>query len=104
MADNDELLNDVTDVEEDEEDGVLELEDEEGNTVRFEFLDLIDYENEQYAVLLPVEGLDLTDMVVVLRLVEEDGEQAFERVDDDAVQAVFALYKEKHPEEFDDGE
>ena len=31
------------------------LNDENGNEVKFEFLDLIDFENEQYVVLLPIQ-------------------------------------------------
>ena len=91
----------ILDVDESEEDGVLELEDENGNTVRMAFLDLVEYEGGRYALFLPVEGLDLPDMVVVLQVVdtEEDGE-VFERVDDDAtVQAVFAIFKERNPDE-----
>lgn len=93
----------ILDVDESEEDGVLELEDENGNTVKMAFLDLVEYEGGRYALFLPVEGLDLPDMVVVLQVVdtEEDGE-VFERVDDDAtVQAVFALYQERNPDEAD---
>lgn len=101
MADNNDTLDEILDVDESEEDGVLELEDENGNTVKMAFLDLIEYEGGRYALFLPVEGLDLPDMVVVLQVVdtEEDGE-VFERVDDDAtVQAVFALYQERNPDE-----
>ncbi len=91
----------ILDVDESEEDGVLELEDENGNTVKMAFLDLVEYEGGRYALFLPVEGLDLPDMVVVLQVVDtdEDGE-VFERVDDDAtVQAVFAIFKERNPDE-----
>ena len=41
--------------EEQELDNILVLNDEEGNEVEFEFLDLIEYEGEEYVVLLPVE-------------------------------------------------
>ena len=100
MADNNDTLDEILDVDESEEDGVLELEDENGNTVRMAFLDLVEYEGGRYALFLPVEGLDLPDMVVVLQVVDtdEDGE-VFERVDDDAtVQAVFAIFKERNPD------
>lgn len=100
-ADVDEAAYDILDVDESEEDGILELEDENGNTVRMAFLDLVEYEGGRYALFLPVEGLDITDMVVVLQVVdtEEDGE-VFERVDDDAtVQAVFAIYQERNPDD-----
>ena len=36
-------------------DNVIILNDENGNEVQFEFLDLIEYDEEEYVVLLPVE-------------------------------------------------
>ena len=36
-------------------DNIVTLKDEDGNDVKFEFLDLIDYEGEEYVVLLPAE-------------------------------------------------
>ena len=35
-------------------DNIITLNDEDGNEVKFEFLDLIELEDEQYVVLLPV--------------------------------------------------
>ena len=40
----------------DEDSNIIYLNDENGNDVKFEFLDLIEYESEQYVVLLPAEG------------------------------------------------
>ena len=42
-------------VENEELDNIIILNDEEGNEVEFEFLDLIEFEGEEYVVLLPVE-------------------------------------------------
>ena len=39
---------------EEEFDNIVTLNDENGNEVKFEFLDLVDYDNEQYVVLLPM--------------------------------------------------
>ena len=36
-------------------DNIIVLNDEDGNDVEFEFLDLIELDSEQYVVLLPVE-------------------------------------------------
>ena len=46
-------------------DNIVVLNDERGNEVEFEYLDLIEHNNEEYVVLLPVE--DDTDEVVILR-------------------------------------
>ena len=37
-----------------EESNIIVLNDENGEEIRFEFLDLIEYDGEEYVVLLPV--------------------------------------------------
>ena len=50
-------------------DNTIILNDEKGNPVSFEFLDLVEYENNEYVVLLP----DDRSGEVVILLVEYDG-------------------------------
>ena len=93
-------------------DNIIVLNDENGEEVKFEFLDLIEYENEQYVVLLPVleEGEEDDGEVVILKVddVEEDSEEeSYVSVDDeDTLMAVFNIFKDKFKDEFDfvDGE
>ena len=42
-------------LEGEELDNIVILNDEEGNEVKFEFLDLVELDNEEYVVLLPVK-------------------------------------------------
>ncbi len=94
-------------------DNIITLNDENGNEVKFEFLDLIELDNEQYVVLLPVieEGEEEEDGEVVILKVEdsddEDEEESYVSVDDeDTLMKVFNIFKEKFKDEFDfvDGE
>ena len=91
----------------DDFDNIVILNDEEGNEVRFEFLDLVDYEGEQYVVLLPIaEEGDIDDGEVVILKLEDSDEDAEEEsyisVDDEEVlMAVFNIFKEKFEDEFD---
>lgn len=93
--------------EEEELDNIVILNDEDGNEVKFEFLDLIDYEDEQYVVLLPMVEDDEEDdgEVVILKLedTEEDSEEeSYVSVDDeDVLMKVFEIFKEKFKDEFD---
>ena len=41
-------------MEKEELDNIVVLNDEEGNEVQFEFLDLVELDDEEYVVLLPV--------------------------------------------------
>ncbi len=59
------------------DDNIIILNDDEGNEVAFEFLDLIEYLNNEYVVLLPVN--DDADQVVILQLEESsnDDEESY---------------------------
>lgn len=88
-------------------DNIVTLKDEDGNDVKFEFLDLIDYEGEEYVVLLPAEETEDSepDEVVILQLEkgsdENIEEETYVSVDDeDVLNAVFEIFKEKFKDEF----
>lgn len=93
-------------------DNIIVLNDENGEEVKFEFLDLIEYENEQYVVLLPVleEGEEDDGEVVILKVEDTDEtseEESYVSVDDEeTLMAVFNIFKDKFKDEFDfvDGE
>ena len=83
-----------------EEVGDISLTDEEGNEAEFEFIDVFEYNNEEYAVLLPLED-DGTGEVVILLVEEEDGMETFSSVEEvEVLEAVFELFREKYKEEF----
>ena len=88
-----------------EEENIIVLNDENGKEVRFEFLDLIEYDGEEYVVLLPVveEGEEDSGEVVILKLEEMDSEEeeSYVSVDDEEVlNTVFQMFKEKFKDEF----
>lgn len=80
----------------------ISLTDEDGNELEFEFIDLIEYEGKEYAVLLPVID-DGTGEVVILEAEEtEDGMETFFSVEEESVlEAVYEIFKEKFKDEFD---
>ncbi len=88
-------------------DNIIILNDENGDEVKFEFLDLVELEGEQYVVLLPVleEGEEDDGEVVILRVEpqEEDAEEeSYVSVDDEeTLMKVFNIFKEKFKDEFD---
>ncbi|MCD7954211.1 MAG: DUF1292 domain-containing protein [Lachnospiraceae bacterium] len=96
--------NDLDDLE--ELDNIITLTDENGNDIQFEFLDLLEYEGEEYVILLPLEDEDADEdgaEVVILRLGEDnpDGTESYESVDDPQVlEAVYEVFKEKFKDEF----
>ena len=92
------------DVENEEIDNIIVLNDENGEEVPFEFLDLIELDGEEYVVLLPVEEEDTdADEVVILRLedTESEDEESYVSVEDEEVlNKVFEMFKEKFKDEF----
>lgn len=83
-----------------EEDNLFILNDEDGNELKFEFLDLIELENENYVVLYPLENEK--EEVVILRVQETEGElDEYLSVDEKTLQAVYAIFKEKFKDVYD---
>ncbi len=90
-------------------DNVITLKDEEGNDVNFEFLDLIEYEGEEYVILLPMQEVEEDaepDEVVILQI-EKNGENAnsdeetyISVEDENVLNAVFEIFKDKFKDEF----
>ncbi len=81
------------------ENEVIVLQDEEGNEVSFEILDIIEYGGRNYIVLLSTD--EDADEIEILAQDEEDGESSLSTIDDNEVlEGVFALFKEKHKDEF----
>ena len=84
-------------------DNIIILNDEAGNAVKFEFLDIITYENENYVILLPTEDQE-ADEVVILRLEEVEGHPDLESYvsveDEQTLNAGFEIFKEKFKNAF----
>lgn len=89
-------------------DNIVILNDEEGNEVKFEFLDLVELDDEEYVVLLPVteEGEEEEGEVVILKVEDTDNENAEEESyvsieDEEVLNKVFEIFKEKFKDDFD---
>ena len=93
-------------MEKEELDNIVVLNDEEGNEVQFEFLDLVELDDEEYVVLLPVtdEGEEDEGEVVILKLEDTDEdseEESYVGVEDEEIlNKVFSIFKEKYKDEF----
>lgn len=89
-------------------DNIVILNDEDGNEVKFEFLDLVELDDEEYVVLLPVteEGEEDEGEVVILKVEDNDDEESDEESyvsvdDEDTLNKVFEIFKEKFKDDFD---
>lgn len=98
------LFDPDADFDEDDEeyiDNIITLTGEDGREVDFEFLDLIEYEGNEYVVLLSVDEEE--DEVTILRVISDDDsdEENYESVqDEDTLRAVFEIFKEQNSDNF----
>ena len=88
-----------------ETDNIIILNNENGEEVKFEFLDLIDLDDEKYVVLLPVTEDEENDGEVVILKLEDSDEDSEEESyvsveDEDILMKVFNIFKEKLKDEF----
>lgn len=85
------------------DENIILLFDEDGNEIRFEFLDYIEEETCKYVALLPLEGdLDNAE-VLILQLLEdaETGDQELAVVEDrKLLERLYKNFQEAHKDEF----
>ena len=82
--------------QEEQDDGIIELIDEENNVVKFRLLDVTEYKGEKYTLLLAAEPNDeiAEDEVVIFRLNED--EETLEPIEDEALlQEICDFYQEE---------
>lgn len=88
---NDELTN------------VITFYDEDGNAAEFEFLDLIEYQGGRFVVLLPADESEDAAEVVILQVVagaDSETEDYISVEDDNVLNSVFEIFKQKFSEYF----
>lgn len=77
------------------EPNIITLTDQYGESVCFELLDIVEYEDQEFAVLYPADGGD-DEPVHILRITSENldlDEMEFEGLDDEElINAVFDLF------------
>ena len=78
------------------EDALITLVDDEGNEVEFEFLDVVEYEGEEYIVL--IENDEDADEVVILKInsIDDNTEEYVSIDDEDLLQKLFDIFKKKY--------
>ena len=79
-----------------EESSTITLTDENGQDVTFDYLDCLEYEGKEYLVLLPAE--DDSNEVVILEVepVDEENENYLAVEDEEILDAVYGIFKEKY--------
>ena len=76
---------------------IITLEDDLGEEQDFEFLDVVEYEGEEYIILLPIEDEEQNE-VMILRIesVDDETENYIGIDDEDILQKVFDIFKKRY--------
>jgi uncharacterized protein YrzB (UPF0473 family) len=89
-----------------EEKQLIETVDDEGKVVNFELFDIVEFEEKEYALLLPAESKNNAggddDEVVLMRLTKDGEDYLFEAIEDDEEFDKVAEYIENLEDEIDD--
>ena len=80
---------------EEEQENLLTLTDENGNDATFEYLDVIEYQGKEYLLLMPTDD---SGEIVILEIepVDEENENYVSVTDEDVLNAVYDIFKEKY--------
>ena len=82
-------------LEDEELDNILTLTDENGEDAEFEYLDTIDYEGKEYIVLMPLDEESNEILILEVQPVDEETENYLSVEDEDVLNAVYAIFKER---------
>lgn len=99
-------MNDEVEIMDEEDDGKVELIDDNGESHTYYHLGTMEYEGELYAFFEPEETVDNDEEgeVTIFRLGGEDTNELFPVEDDALLEAVFAEFQAKLEEEYADEE
>ena len=81
---------------------IITLEDDLGHEQDFEFLDVVEYNNDEYIILLPVAEEEQNE-VMILRIesVDDENENYVGIDDEEILQKVFNIFKERYSDDYD---
>ena len=79
-----------------EEDSILTLTDENGVDAQFEYMDCIEYQGTEYLILMPLEGEEAEIVILAIEPVDDENENYLAVEDEAALEAVYAIFKERY--------
>ena len=79
-----------------EEMNVLTLTDEDGVETEFEYLDVIEYQGNEYLFLLPLDEEEPEVVILQIEPVDEENENYLSVEDTAVLDAVYGIFKERY--------
>ena len=79
-----------------EQSNILMLTDENGEDVEFEYLDCIEYQGKEYLVLMPADEDSSEIIILEVEPVDEESENYLSVSDENVLNAVYDIFKERY--------
>ena len=79
-----------------EEESILTRTDENGEDMRFEYLDCIEYEGTEYLVLMPADDDSNEIVILAIEPVDEENENYLAVEDETVLDAVYGIFKDRY--------
>ena len=94
--------NENEELEEFDENDIITLTDEDGNQIQALFLDMVEFEEQEYAALMTMQS-DEAGEIMIFRIEDSENEDMDDYVtveDERILQAVYQIIKERFGDEF----
>ena len=79
-----------------EEESILTLTDENGEDIQFEYLDCVEYQGVEYLILMPLEEESNEIVILQIEPVDEENENYLAVENEDVLDAVYDIFKERY--------
>ena len=93
-------MDNTAELLQEEESSIIVLTDENGEDVEFEYLDCIEYKEIEYLVLMPADEESNEIVILQIEPVDEENENYRTVEDEQILDAVYAIFKERFKDVF----
>lgn len=99
---SDELDLENLDLEQEEDDEFVTLIDEDGKEVRFAFLGIVSYEEDDYVILLPEDDLESGEVLILKIEVDAQDNESYVTIEDpDTQDIVYEIFRNQYQDDYD---
>ena len=89
-------MENINEVLPEEEMNIITLTDENGVDTEFEYLDVIEYQGNEYLILMPADEESSEIVILLIEPVDEEIENYLAVENEETLEAVYQLFKERY--------
>ena len=89
-------MENINEVLPEEEVSIITLTDENGVDTEFEYLDVVEYQGNEYLILMPANEESAEIVILLIEPVDEETETYLAVENEATLEAVYELFKERY--------